>query len=278
MKRLIIALFIVLNISCFLSCEGEIEPTADKAIIFKNTVVYDLANAIEGNNYNKFKLLLKEITLNDIQCQEDMFGFTLLHWTIYRNNLRYSKILLEMGCDPNIVTKDGSNCLVEASESGNYNAIKLLVKFKVDVNCVLIDSSGNNINFNIPVIQAAFNNLESVNALVLAGANPKIEIIQGTTRFCALHSALLNQDIDLVDYLIFDCKVNFKDYFSVSSTNDTLFIAHYLRGMLFDLESKNYKKKMKLINFLSKNDIDYFSTEIPKYYYKNYDSLYLSKY
>ena len=89
--------------------------------------------------------------------------------------------------------------------------------------------------------------------------------------------------IDIVNYLIFEAKVNFKNlkYSSNSKYNpDEYLILGYLRYMTFDLNSEKYQQKMKLIKYLSEQGLDYWKTEIPKNILKNkrFYKEYLEKY
>lgn len=57
-------------------------------------------------------------------------------------------------------------------------------------------------------------------------------------------------------------------------------ISGYFRGMTFELDSKNHKHKMRLVNYLKEQGLDYWNAPIPKRILKNknFDEDYLKKY
>lgn len=62
----------------------------------------------------------------------------------------------------------------------------------------------------------------------------------------------------------------------INGTNT--YITDIMRDWLFDLNSKEYKAKMELANFLKKNGLDYWKTKIPEQYLDEYPKAYLEKY
>ncbi|MDO6736510.1 hypothetical protein [Wenyingzhuangia sp. 2_MG-2023] len=55
-------------------------------------------------------------------------------------------------------------------------------------------------------------------------------------------------------------------------------ILGYLRTMTFSLDSEKYQEKMRLVNYLSKQGLDYFNTPIPDYLKKGKTRNYLLMY
>jgi hypothetical protein len=137
-----------------------------------------------------------------------------------------------------------------------------------------------------PLIRASNSgNLENVKILIEAGANPHFIDESAPSPFeSPLSVALAFGHIDIVNYLIFDQKVDFRTLkYPVTSKfrPGEYEILDELRGeMLFKLNSKEYQEKMKLVAYLKTQGLDYWKTPIPDKVKNNpnYNQEYLSKY
>ena len=137
--------------------------------------------------------------------------------------------------------------------------------------------------FKTPLIEAAYSNFENVKILVEAGADPHfIDELENIFN-SPLSVALLSKRIEIVNYLVFNQKVDFRilKYSLDSKLYPGEFkILHNLREMFFKLDSKEYQEKMKLVAYLKTQGLDYWKTPIQERYIKNpnYTKEYLSKY
>jgi hypothetical protein len=131
--------------------------------------------------------------------------------------------------------------------------------------------------------------LMNVKILIKAGANPHFykesyqENIDYTSYWSPLNTALTYGHINIVNYLIFEQKVDFRTlkYPSRSKFHPGEYqILHYLRDMPFELNTQDYRDKMKLVAYLKTQSLDYWTTPIPETISANssYTKEYLSKY
>ena len=153
-----------------------------------------------------------------------------------------------------------------------------------------IIKNGGDVNLNngfeaTPLITASGSNLANTKLLIAAGADPNFihKTDNGAFQRSALTQALTSKRIEIANYLIFEQKVNYKIYkHSLSSKWNPggYKILSYLREMTFEIDSENHKQKMKLVDFLSKQGLDYWSTPIPGKFKNNSGRTeeYLSKY
>jgi len=116
--------------------------------------------------------------------------------------------------------------------------------------------------------------MEGVKILVEAGAD--INYVDEFNQ-SALRTACLGNQIEIVKYLL-DRGVEFRKPLMSNSERGPLYIQHFLRSMVFELDSKDYKVKMEVVEFLRLNGMDYSKAEIPKHYYDLYPKEYLDKY
>ncbi len=124
---------------------------------------------------------------------------------------------------------------------------------------------------------AAFKSLENVKFLIEVGADPNyVHTAHGIQS--ALLYAFNSDNIDIIKYLIRDVGVDYKSATGVTIEGDSLYVVDELRRLPFPLGSKEYKKKMEVVNFLKENGMNYWEAPIPNHYYRNYDSTYLEKY
>jgi len=164
----------------------------------------------------------------------------------YGGDIRYLKLLLAHGGDPNAEEKgkrrkgNGTRYtpLLRAcsSASGNLAYVKLLVE------------AGANVNYNNEY------NMNPLGSAVLFARNP-----------------------DIVLYLI-EKGADFRRPILKNIRGKDLFITDGLREWTFDLGTEEYKKKMQIVDFLKKNGMDYRKTEIPEHFLDQYPKDYLDKY
>lgn len=183
-----------------------------------------------------------------------------------------------MGADPNIQSYDGTNAVIMSArkyESSDF--LKVLLHYGGSISNVFKCKDGTQYRLvGTPLIEAAENRLESVKLLIKAGADPNYKTEDGQT---ALSSACLFDRIDIAQFLMINCKVDFKSPVAKDIDGNPVYIVNYFRtGMLFPLDSKDHKIKMELVAFMKKQGVDYRKTKIPDWLYDNHDSDYLQKY
>jgi len=145
--------------------------------------------------------------------------------------------------------------------------MKLYINHGADLNKI---SGAKSTPYRTPLITACKQDLNSVKLLIKHGANPHVVYNKYES---PLNAALLSGGIHIVNYLIFDLKVDYKKPFLYDHT-----IAWALRDMPYPLNSEKHRQKMKLVKFLKGNGIDYYAEPIPDRFHKLFDEDFLSKY
>lgn len=126
-----------------------------------------------------------------------------------------------------------------------------------------------------PLSVAAWSSLKKTKMLLEAGANVNLKTMYNAS---ALNSAAdgANQ-AEITKYLL-DKGADCNTVLGKTIDGDTLRLVNSLRKWTYPLDSKEYKIKMEIVDLLKDCGQDYWSTPIPKQYYKNYDLDYLEKY
>lgn len=257
--------------------------------LFYGTPLYDLADAMSGlpyfRNEEKIEKLIDEVPKEYINFQEQKFGTTIGHYALKTLNYNVIRRLLDKGLNPNLMDKSGDALIITINSSGysykspeNLETLKYMIQKGANVNLY-----SQKAQFKTPLIEAAYSNFENVKILVEAGADPHfIDELENIFN-SPLSVALLSKRIEIVNYLVFNQKVDFRilKYSLDSKLYPGEFkILHNLREMFFKLDSKEYQEKMKLVAYLKTQGLDYWKTPIQERYIKNpnYTKEYLSKY
>lgn len=261
----------------------------DNAGLFYGTPLYEVADAMSGlpyfRNEEKMAKLIDQIPKEYVNYQEGKFGKTIGHFALRTYNFGAIRKLLDKGLNPNLMDKNGKAIIIDINSSTySYKSLESLKTLKYMI------QKGANVNlysykaqFTTPLIEAAKSNFENVKVLVEAGANPHFINEFGHAFKSPLNAALLYKRIEIVNYLIFNQKVDFR---TLKYPMDSKFhpgeyvILHNLREMTFELNSKDYKEKMKLVAYLKTQGLDYWKTPIPDKIKNNpnFSKDYLSKY
>ena len=240
--------------------------------LFYGTPLYEVADAMSGlpyfRNEGKIIKLINEIPKEYINYQEGKFGHTIGHFALKTYNFKALRKLLDKGVDPNLMDKAGKAIIIEINSSAysykspeSLKTLKYMIKKGANVNLY-----SKKAQFTTPLIEAAKSNFENVKILVESGANPHFINEFGYVFKSPLSAALLYKRIEIVNYLIFNQKVDFR---TLKYPMDSKFhpgeyeILHNLREMIFDLNSKEYREKMKLVAYLKTQGLDYWKTPIP---------------
>lgn len=267
---------------------GEILRGND-AGLFYGTPLYDLAKEMTCifflRNQNKIKTLISELPKEYVNYQEEKYGMSIGHFALFIRNFEAIRLLLDKGLNPNLTDKDGDAIIISINDPGCAQAPESLETLKYMI------KKGGNVNLHsekaqvsTPLIRAVNSSFDNVIVLIEAGANPHFIVENSESPFrSALSAALLNRSLEVANYLIFEQKVDFR---LLKYPMDSKFhpgeyeILHDLREKFFDLNSKEYQEKMKLVAYLKINGLDYWNTPIRDTYLQNsnYTKEYLSKY
>ncbi len=260
--------------------------------LFYGTPLYDLANSMSGliyiRNVKKIERLIDKIPKKYINYKEGYYGMTIGHFALRSNNLNIIPKLLDRGLNPNIIGIDGQAIVIDNSNYLYYHPVECFDNLKYMI------KKGANVNLysekaslgSTPLINAArCGNLKYFKLLIVAGANPHFIDEKGHYfSKSALGTALAYKHIDIVNYLIFEQKVDFRKFKYPMSSKfhpGEYEILYDLRDSPFELNTKEYQKKMKLVAYLKTQGLDYWKTPIPvniknNSHYNNEE--YLSKY
>jgi uncharacterized protein len=257
--------------------------------LFYGTPLYEVAEAMSGllyfRNEEKILKLIDEIPKEYVNYQEDKFGTTIGHFALKTYNFAAIRKLLDIGLNPNLMDKNGKAIIIEINSSTysykspeSLKTLKYMIQKGGDVNLY-----SKKTQFTTPLIEAATSNFDNVKVLVNAGANPHFINEFGYTFKSPLRVALLYGKIDIVNYLIFNQKVDFKTLKHPITSKfhpGDYEILYHLREMIFELNTKKYKEKMKLVLYLKTQGLDYWKTPIPDNIRNNpnFTKEYLSKY
>lgn len=267
---------------------GEILRGND-APLYYGTPLYDLAREMtcfsKFRSDEKIEKLINEIPKEYINFQEGKYGMTIGHFALFVSNLKALRLLLDKGLNPNLIDKRGVAIIIDINNPGSAHLPESLETLKY------IIKKGGNVNLysektqvSTPLIRAVNSNFENVKVLIKAGADPNFIDKSVASPFeSALSASLLNRNLEITNYLIFDQKVDFR---TLKYPSDSKFhpgeyvILHKLREMFFKLNTNEYKEKMKLVAYLKTQGLDYWKTPIQERYKNNpnYTPEYLSKY
>jgi len=266
--------------------------------LFYGTPLYDVANAMSGlpyfRNEEKIEKLIDEIPKEDINYQEKNYGMTIGQFALLTNNIAVIRKLLDRGLNPNLMDKSGKAIIIDINGPAyahlpqSLETLRYMIKKGANVNLY-----SEKAQVKTPLIRAVNSNFENVKVLIEAGANPhfidKLDNYSRKTGYRSpfrspLSAALLNnRDLEILNYLIFDQKVDFR---MLKYSIDSKFhpgeyeILYSLREKTPKLNSKDYKEKMKLVAYLKTQGLDYWKTPIPDNIKNNpnFTKEYLSKY
>lgn len=242
--------------------------------LFRN-VAWSLAKAVDVEDTIRIKKILKRGKI-DVDIREPKFGKTLLLWAVTQKKYYSAKALLEMGADPNLQDYSNSkSAIIEAAFNDETSKfLKLVLKFGGDPNNYA-DTTINNY-LHSPLIAASKVSIENVKLLIDAGAEVNYTVGGNVN---ALRAATISQKPYIVWYLLSKCKADFtKPMIKTVFTNENLYITNLLRNWLFDLDSEEYKMKMRIVEYLRQNSMDYRVTEIPERFRNKFSKEYLEKY
>lgn len=246
--------------------------------IYKDTPVWELALAVK---YQKVKTIEKIIKNQPklLDYQDPKYGSTLLSWAIGMEKYNSAEVLLKCGADPNIaLIAQGETPLFVASgyswldndAKKDPKYVQLLLRYGADTNRNYIGKEIDGIKSIIkpgtsPLMHSISSGIEKTKALVEAGADINYKNENGIT---AAIQALYGNNPQYAHYLIVEKKAKVSEsYYRRKSygnqdPNEKLYPIDLLRYWVFDLDSKEYKMKMDIVEEFARQGVDYWSTEI----------------
>jgi len=246
-----------------------------------------MSGLIYFRNEKKIEKLIDEIPQEYINYKEGYYGTTIGHFALSTFNYRAIRKLIDKGLNPNLMDKSGNAIIIHINSSAysykspeSLKTLKYMIKKGANVNLY-----SQKAQLRTPLIEAANSNFENVKILVEAGANLHFIDESSNSPFrSALSAALVNRRMEITNYLIFDQKVDFR---TLKYPTNSMFhpgeyeILYRLRDLPFELNTKDYQEKMKLVAYLKTQGLDYLKTPIPdnvknNSHYNNKE--YLSKY
>jgi ankyrin repeat protein len=240
--------------------------------LFQKTPAWDLAKAVWEEDITSIKKIVAAEKVN-IDYQEPRFGKTLLMLAVANEQYSSTKALLELGADPNKHDNyDGTSPIIDAAKinsslfGGNTKFLELLLQFGGNPNDIEVGERRKGNSTRVTPLIAALqvnkisSSLSKVKLLVDAGANVNYRNEYGTT---ALGRAITFDDYDVALYLL-GKGANYKGVFS-NVEGKEYYLWDELRFKVHPLDSKDYRKKMKIVEFLKNKGIDYRKVPVPEY-------------
>jgi len=278
-----------------MSCNRETKVDKTKLLgndyrLFQDTPVWVLAKAVEDNDVEKIK---EEVLHNkvNINYQESRFGNSLLMLAITNSQYKTTEELLKLGANPNL--KDfyrGTNAVIDAADNEDPKYLKLVLKYGGNANSLETapGKEGNQARstaLNNAISYVDKYSLERVKLLVNAGADINYSN-NGPEVFTnlPLSDALAQKNMDALLYLL-EKGADYNKIMYTMADGHKVYILEGLRTVIIDLNSEQYKPKIKAIQFLKNKGLDYKKEPIPDYIekeikkkYPNDWKEYLSKY
>ena len=149
-----------------------------------------IIDAVVNADYELANALIQEGT--DFNVQDDVNGWTALHWAVKDADLEMSTLLVEAGADPNLGDYYNITPLMTAAADGNLDTVKLLIAAGADINAQ--DDDG----WTALMYAVSGGHVDGAEALLQAGAEREIENYQEQT---ALMQAIQSGNQDIADML-----------------------------------------------------------------------------
>ena len=267
MKKIkIIYFFISLKI-IFTSCDAAPDKSKlsnEDYRLFWNTPVWDLVKAVRSEDIGGIKRII-ENHKNDIDYQEERFGYTILMLTILNHDYTSCKTLLELGANPNKYDKfSGSSAIIKAAGlkddiGDNTRFLKLLLAYGANVNDEEIgERREGNTTRKTPLLAACSGDKtkEKVKILVEAGANVNYK---NEFNIFPLQEALLLEQYDVALYLL-QKGANYNEIIidrgEYTKGGEKIYITDYLKEHLLQANSEKHKQMTMILEFLKQKAIN----------------------
>jgi uncharacterized protein len=265
-KLIIISLAFVMS-----SCYNQ-ETLVDKSKLtgydyrlYQSTPAWTLAKAVKAEDVEKIKeeVLQKKVP---VDFKDSKYGSTLLRMAIFNEQYVSVKILLELGANPNQHDSfTGATPVIAAAGSKDPKFLKLLLAYKGDPNSREHFSEPNSTKNTAreTALTACissldgYHDLEKVKMLVEEGAD--IHYSKKGMIPSVFDQSLTLDKMDVALYLIEKGVDYTQPIFStiLQGKIHESSVLQMLRRSIIDLDTEQYKNKMKLVAFLKSKGLDY---------------------
>lgn len=242
--------------------------------LFQNTPAWTLAKAVQDENEEVIsKILSKDKKL--VNYQDPKYGNTLLTFTIINQQMKPFRVLLKNNAEVNIHnTYDGTSPLIQSCMFKSYDSefAKILIEYNANVNDLEVGKrrKGNSTRFTPLIAASRQGKLDLIEALIKNGADINYE---NEFHQSALSSCVMQDRYDVAIYLLKSGANYLKPIFYRPSDNADynpnesmpIYLVDVLREDFFELDSKEHKYKIEIIEFLKDKGIDYKKVSIPDY-------------
>ena len=250
--------------------------------IFKDTPAWDLAKAVRDADTAEITYLVQEKKI-PVDYQDKKYGMSMLSLATYQNNIKSVKKLLELGANPNFyedtIDGNGYNPVIEACtfERISVQILKFLLDYGGNPNSVSkgVNKNGGIVHpLRISAMEAAASSGETEKIKVLMDYGADINFVPNRDYDTdPLHEALSTRKMNAALYLLENGAKFDKEYINPFSKEKET-ILFILRKIDLPLDSKEYKLKLKIIDFLLKKGLDYYNEPIPDFIIKKIKRLY----
>lgn len=276
LRKIIIKYVYCLICITFLSCNTDSQGDYRDIKIFYNTPVWDLILAIDKEDLSRVESFCAEHP-DLINYQDSIYGITPLIRAIGTDKIESVKILLENGANPDIATKElGTSIFIACWYNwDNYNELlscdylTLLLKYNANPDTELSYLEKKEI-INItepettPLMFVASYALGASKLQILLEHGADINHINSNGQNAAT-KALLHGNLFEAHYLICTNKSQVPISFYTRKVGESYFsenknikdTSKLLLLMLYDLNSREYRLKMDIVEELKKQGIDY---------------------
>lgn len=234
----------------------------------------EIAVAVDANDIKLVERLCKANPEIISRSYEGEKYYSILHYAIVRGKEKSVKKLLELGMNPNLLTKDGVPPLIYAI-NGKYlisniredfspEIINDLINFEADTNFIF-ESKSLIMHFIINWSDEE-SNVQTFN-LLLKKSNLDINM-EDSDSYTALDHAFGCRKINFIYALLVENNAKVKAEINYKCLNDeskieTINPTSVLRELLFEKDSEKYKTKKKVIDKLESYGFDYRNEPIP---------------
>lgn len=267
-------LSLILCCSCTMN-EDKKEMLGDDYRLYKATAAWELAQAVQEEDTTKIQKIIVDEHI-PVDFREPKYSQTLLMLAVRTNKELSVKKLLELGADPNAHDDStkylGENAVIIASRftRPSNTILKSLLEFGGNPNATTCGVQKNNEGNIVPIRMFALSyavgvSFDKVKLLVDAGANIDYST---STHETALESCMIHDRMDIMLYLLQKGANIHTEFYEVdfNRPNYPTFIVNILyklRKCVYPLNSKEFQEKMKVVEFLKNNGLDYRNSPIP---------------
>ena len=247
--------------------------------LFQGTIAWDLAKAVQDENADEIRRQVQDKNI-PIDYKEDRWKQTLLMLATHNNKKESVKALLELGANPNVpcdtIRYRGDNSVIIASRFSRVSPeiLKMLLEYGGNPNSTERGVQQDNLGNWIPARHFALydaisseGDFEKVRILVEAGADVNMQT-EDTGEGATIYCTYLVGRMDVMLYLL-EHGANYYGKFEMTNCDPPSYTTFYvdilyiLRLCIYPLNSKQYKDKLKVIDFLKKKGMDYWKSPIP---------------